>query len=134
MTIKLNSLEKALSSLNRAILRKKDALGDEELRDAVIQRFEYTYELSWRMLKRVLEKEMPTPSEVDKLSFPDLLREGAERGIVKDVSSWLIYREQRNITSHTYNEQKAESVYETALQFYEDAMDLFNELKKKNRD
>lgn len=134
MRIELSSLEKAVSSLDKAILRKKGAPEDEELRDAVIQRFEYTYELCWKMLKRILEKEMATPSDADKLSFPDLLRESAERGIIKDVETWLEYREQRNITSHTYDEKKAESVYQTALNFFHDAHALQNELTKRNRD
>lgn len=134
MKLDFSSLKKALESLNRAILRSQNESDDEELRDAVIQRFEYTYELSWKMLKRQIEQEFPTPSEVDRLSFRDLLREGAERGMITDVEKWMDYREQRNITSHTYDEQKAESVYESALSFYDDAKALLDELERRNSD
>ena len=79
MILDLSSLRKALKSLDHAIERSKKNPRDEEIRDAVIQRFEYTYELSWKMLKRQLESEHPAPVEVDALSFRDLLREAAER-------------------------------------------------------
>lgn len=40
---------------------------DEEVRDAVILRFEYCYEFCWKMLKRQLEQELPNPRNVQKL-------------------------------------------------------------------
>ena len=132
MKLDFSPLQKALNSLNRAIVRSQKAPDDEELRDAVIQRFEYTYELAWKMLKRQLEQEFPTPSDVDRLSFRDLLREGAERGMIADVEKWMDYREQRNITSHTYDEDKAKSVYESALSFYDDAKAVLDELERRN--
>lgn len=122
----------ALASLEKALIRSKKEPDDEEIRDAVIQRFEYTYELSWKMLKRQLEQELATPSDADKMSFKELIREGAERGLVEDVGSWLIYRQQRNITSHTYNEKKALSVYNTAFDFFEDAKKLLTILENRN--
>ncbi|MBI4669727.1 MAG: nucleotidyltransferase substrate binding protein [Elusimicrobia bacterium] len=133
MLLDLSSLKKAVSSLERAIIRSRSAPLDEELRDAVIQRFEYTFELSWKMLKRRLEIEMANPSEADRLAFEDLLREAAQRGLIADVEQWMDYREQRNITSHTYDEQKAGNVYREALQFHADAQSLLGELEKRNR-
>ena len=44
--IDLTSLEKALSNLERAIIRSQREPTDQEVRDSVIQRFEYSYELS----------------------------------------------------------------------------------------
>jgi nucleotidyltransferase substrate binding protein (TIGR01987 family) len=131
MALDLSSLNKAINSMERAVNRSQRTLDDEELRDAVILRFEYTYELCWKMLKRQLEEESPHPSAVDALSFRDLLREGAEKGMIRCVEDWFIYREQRNITAHTYDENKAISVYNTALNFLPDARDLLNELEKR---
>ncbi len=98
----------------------------------MIQRFEYTYELCWKTLKRLLEKEAPTPAEIDKLSFRDLFREGGERGIVRNVEKWMLFSEKRNISSHTYDQEKAEDVYRAALDFYPEAKALFEEIKKRN--
>jgi hypothetical protein len=56
MRLDLSSWKKALNSLERAIARSTASPADEELRDAVIQRFEYCYELSWKMLKAIWSK------------------------------------------------------------------------------
>jgi nucleotidyltransferase substrate binding protein (TIGR01987 family) len=131
MALDLSSLNKVLASLERAMDRSRSAPDDKELRDAVIQRFEYTYDLCWKMLKRQLEQESANPSAVDAFSFRDLMREGAEKGMIRDVEAWLTYRGQRNITFHTYDENKAVSVHSTAFDFLPDAQDLLNELEKR---
>ena len=84
------------------------------------------------MLKRQIEREAPTPEFVDALSYPDLIREGAERHLIDNAKQWLVYRYQRNITSHTYHEDKAHSVYCTALEFYTDSKQLFDTLSVRN--
>jgi nucleotidyltransferase substrate binding protein (TIGR01987 family) len=134
MKLDLSALEMAIASLGKASTRAKGTPGDEELRDAVIQRFEYTYELCWKMVKRRIETDAAVPSDVDAMSFPVLMREAAERGLVLDVMRWLEYREQRNITSHTYNAAKAQSVFETTQPFLEDARALLSELQRRNDD
>lgn len=131
MKLDFSSMKKAIKSLGKAIARTQKEPLDEELRDAVIQRFEYTYELACKMMKRQIEQESPNPSEIDQLSFKDLLRTAAEKGIISDVEAWLIYRDQRNITSHTYDEAEAKSVYKTALNFFKDADDLLSKLEKR---
>lgn len=125
-----SALKKALGSLHKALERSRNEPDDEEVRDAVIQRFEYSYELCWKMLKRRLEQEVANPSGVDALSFKELIREGAERGYVASPKHWFTYRELRNITSHTYDEDKARSVYQSAGEFYDDAISLFKALSK----
>lgn len=133
MQLELASLEKALASLQRAIERTRQAPGDEELRDAVIQRFEYSYELCWKMLKRRLEMDSAIPTAIDALGFKDLIREAAERGLLNDPAAWFEYREQRNITAHTYNRAKAEAVYQTVLQFLPSARALLESLAAGNQ-
>jgi len=133
MLVDLSSFKKALENLDKAISRSILEPQDEIIRDGVIQRFEYTYELSWKMLKRQLEQEMPTPSEIDSLSFKELIREGVERGLVEKAESWFLYREQRNITSHIYDGDKAKSVYQTAVTFMTDAKKLFSAMQKRNK-
>ncbi len=121
-----------IKSLQRALDRALGAPGDEELRDACIQRFEYTFELSWKMLKRQLEQEVPNPSEVDGYSYRHLFRTGAERGMVTDVEAWFDYRERRNITAHTYDEAKAARVFEALPQFSVHAAELLSRLRDRS--
>ena len=132
MTIDFSPLEKAINSLKRALDRATGASGDEELRDACIQRFEYTFELCWKMLKRQLEQELPNPAEVDGYSYRHLFRIGAERGLVEDVEAWFDYRERRNITSHTYDEEKAARVFAALPAFAGHAEELLARLKESS--
>jgi nucleotidyltransferase substrate binding protein (TIGR01987 family) len=134
MALDLSSLEKAVNSLNRALVRAVAAPEDEELRDACIQRFEYTFELSWKTLKRQLEEEVASPAEVDSYSFKQLFRVGGERGLVLDVAAWFNYREKRNLTSHVYDEAKAREVYAVISNFAESAASLLTRLKERNVD
>ena len=134
MSLDLSSWKRALSSLERAIARSTSAPVDDELRDAVIQRFEYCYELSWKMLKRHLEEVVPDPESVDRMSFKELMREAAERGLITAVEAWIEYRYQRNFTSHGYDEEKARAVHKSALSFLVDSKALFEEVERRNAD
>jgi nucleotidyltransferase substrate binding protein (TIGR01987 family) len=134
MKLDLTSWKRALASMERAIRRSTATPADEELRDAVIQRFEYSYELSWKMLKRHLEQVVPDPGSVDQWSFKELMREAAERGLVAAVEPWLEYRHQRNMTAHVYDEEKARRVYESARSFLGDAKALLAEVDRRNVD
>jgi nucleotidyltransferase substrate binding protein (TIGR01987 family) len=134
MPLDLTPLEKALQSLEKALARATAEPADAELRDSCIKRFEYTFELSWKMLKRQLEQEVPNPSEVDTWAYRHLFRVGGERGLVNDVEAWFLYREKRNITSHTYDEDKARDVFSVLPRFAADAADLLRLLKARNVD
>ncbi|MFA5879858.1 MAG: nucleotidyltransferase substrate binding protein [Candidatus Margulisiibacteriota bacterium] len=127
-----SSLNKALNSLKKGYQRAINNRDDEELRDAVIQRFEYTFELSYKMLKRQLELTVAIPEKIDSLSFRELLREGAEKSYIKNVEEWFFYRELRNMTSHTYDEDKAEHVFDNIESFIIAAEDLLNNLTRNH--
>ncbi|MEO5337194.1 MAG: nucleotidyltransferase substrate binding protein [Magnetospirillum sp. WYHS-4] len=128
MTLYLEPLEKALASLDRGLVRFRGAPGDEELRDARIQRFEYSFELCWKLLKRRLEMDLADAGEVDGYSKRRLFWIGGERGLVRDVESWFDYLAKRNLTSHTYNAREAQLVAGILDRFAEDARHLLNRL------
>ena len=94
----------------------------------------YSYELAWRILKRRLQADAPTPAAIDRLGFKDLIRAGASRGYIADPTAWFGYREMRNIASHTYDEQKAREVYRAALAFHADARALLESLASSGAD
>ena len=129
MLLDFSTFEKALSSLQRVLERSSTVPGDEDIRDACIQRFEYTYELAFKMLKRQLGQELPSREELDQLSFKEVIRVGAERGLIVAPERWFDYRDKRNITSHTYDEEKAREVYSVLSDFAADAADLLARLK-----
>lgn len=120
----LTSLVQALAALDRGLARWGASPTDEELRDACIQRFEFTFELCWKMLKRRLQLDLPDAQAVDGMTWRTLIRSGAEQGLIDDVDAWFVYREKRNITSHTYNAEKAAEVAAALPQFARDARSL----------
>ena len=80
------------------------------LRSAVIQSFEFTYELSVRNLRRVLIERAASADSLIDLSFADLLRRAADAGLLSDPIAWRQWRELRNMTSHAYDEAIAQEV------------------------
>lgn len=110
---------KALNQLSKAVQQPKN----EFLRDSVIQRFEFTYELAWKMLKLILESEgliVKTPKET--------LQEALQAGFIENGNAWTNLQKIRNLTTHTYDEKLAEDVYEYICQ---DAVKLFFTLAEK---
>ena len=103
------------------------------MKDACIQRFEYTYELAHKLLKRQLEAMSANPAEIDQMSFPEIIRTGAERGLLANGwDEWRRFRDARNATSHAYNEKKANEVFERIPAFRDEAAVLLSNLKKRN--
>jgi nucleotidyltransferase substrate binding protein (TIGR01987 family) len=108
--IDISSLRQALATLDEALAARATAPGDKFIRDACIQRFEYSYELSHKMLRRYLAESEPA---VHEMSFPRMIRLGYERGLLSESwDVWTIFRDARNATSHAYDEAKANEVLE----------------------
>lgn len=125
-----SSLKKAIGTLAEAVKAAKTRPGDLLVRDATIQRFEYTYELCVKSLRRQLEAMSDSPGEVDALGYRDMIRLGSERGLIKNAAEWFRYREMRNITSHIYDPAKASAVFSVVPQFLRDAKALYAALDK----
>lgn len=127
----ISSLKKALASLEEAVVAYQQQ-ANNFIRDAAIQRFEYTYELSHKMLKRYLEMTEPNSEMIDQMSFPDLIRTASERGLLANGwNIWKDYRHARNATSHTYNEIKAKEVYAVIPGFLAEANHLLSQLNQR---
>lgn len=126
------SLEKAIAQLDAGLSESLSLPDRELLRDGVILRFEYTYELSWKMLKRYLEATLPNPEEVDGMSFQTLIRTGSEQGLLMSGwDNWVRYRKARGTTSHTYDEEKAREVFRIVPEFLREARYLLDRLTEK---
>jgi nucleotidyltransferase substrate binding protein (TIGR01987 family) len=117
-------LSKAISTLASALHDTSTRPSDLLARDGCIQRFEYTYELCVKSLRRQLEELADSPAEIDALGYKDMLRVAVERGLIADVLPWFGFRELRNITSHAYDPDKAARVFDGIPQFLEHAQQL----------
>ena len=92
-------LERAFRRLNEALARPDD---DTLALDASIQRFEFTIELFWKVMKRLLAREgvrTATPRETLERAF--------QAGWLNDEATWLEMLRARNETSHAYDEELA---------------------------
>lgn len=112
------------SALHETAARKDDLLA----RDGCIQRFEYTYELCVKSLRRQLEEMADSPGEIDALGYKDMLRVAVERGLIADAVAWFGFRELRNTTSHAYDPDKAAQVFSGIPGFLAHAQLLLNHL------
>ena len=97
---------------NKAVAKLKEALKEEPgnplLYDGVIQRFEFTYELAWKLMKSYLESEGIADKDSPRRAF----KEAFAAGLITDGQVWIDMIGDRNLTVHTYNEQLAKDMYE----------------------
>lgn len=115
--------EDALKNLKEALAV---AVPSKLERDGTIQRFEYSYELIWKLASRVLKANEVT-AEVPKAVFRELGR----LGWIDNVEHWLKFQLSRSETSHEYGEKLAQKSYELAKVFLPLAEDLLQSLKRK---
>ena len=120
----LTPFEKAIKTLGVALEQPKN----EFTRDATIQRFEYTFELAWKMLKRYLS----LYTEVNESAISNIFRHAAKQGLIDDVSSWFNYCAAWDRTSHEYSKELAEEVYPLCSQFFNEVKVLYDRLTTTN--
>lgn len=126
----LSPLARAIERLNEGWARYQKDVRDTQIRDGLIQRFGFTYEISHKMLKRHLEATSANPAEFDDMSFQDLIRMGNERGLLLGGwPEWRNYRDMRAKTSHTYDEEIALEVVACIPGFQEEATYLHKKLR-----
>ncbi len=98
----LSKLRQAAAVLERQI----SAEPDETHTMASIQAFEFTYELAWKWLRTELEAR-----GVEATSPRDVFRLAGQNKLIESVELWIEFMQQRNTTSHTYQENTAKEVY-----------------------
>lgn len=130
----MSKLETKLSSFYKAIERLKEA--DKEyhkqgisdvIRDGFIQRFEFTYELSWKTTKVFLEG----TGIVDLNSPKSVIKEAYAQKLICDEKNWLLMLNDRNLSSHIYKEDVAIEIAERISGCYIKEFEfLLKELRK----
>lgn len=98
------------ADLLKAVARLSDACAqpsNEFMRDSVIQRFEFCWELAWKTLRLWLEY-----LGVEATNPRDVFREALQNSLIQDGNAWSELQRMRNLTSHTYDEKLAEQVYQ----------------------
>ena len=123
-TVQLENFENATKRLKAAL--EYDPLELDIVMDAVIQRFEFTFEMAWKSVKlaaKAVGYDCKSPKGCLKLAY--------RMGWIKDEERWLELLEARNLTSHTYDQETAMDVYETVKENFQVFGSLLRELKEE---
>lgn len=103
---------KALKKQYQKAVKKLEEILKEEktniVRDSAIKRFEFTFDLSWKLLKTYLEEEKGIFCQSPK----DCFREAFRQGLIDYDEFWLKMTDWRNQAVHTYGEKFANSLYQ----------------------
>lgn len=109
--MEIEKLRERKEVFRKSVLRLKEAL-DEDISnpliyDGVIQRFEFTYELAWKLMKAYLEYEGIADVNSPRAAF----KEAFKAELIFEGDIWIDMIGDRNLAAHTYNEEMAKEIY-----------------------
>ena len=123
------SLRNALARLKEGYARYESDVSDIQIRDGLIQRYEFTYEISHKMLKRHLEMTSANPEAFDAMPFADLIRTGNEQSLLKsDWTAWKVFREMRALANNALEDQAALEIVKVIPIFIEEIQFFIRQL------
>ena len=103
---RLATFQKAMVKLSDVVsLYQQHPLNEYE-RDSLIKRFEFTYEMAWKLMMSY-EKENGVTSI---LGSKDVVRHAYNMTLIENGEAWMDMIDTRNQTSHLYDEQMAADV------------------------
>ena len=115
---RFSNYRKALIKLNQAVELlstqiEREEMIDELLQEGLIQRFEYTHELAWKVMKDYAEYQGYT----DIRGSRDAIRKALEMDLIDD-KRWMDTIEDRNLTVHNYDNEIASEIYDNIMRVY----------------
>jgi len=138
---RFSNYRKALKKLSQAIyiitLNNTNDIDDEDmmleieqvLKEGLIQRFEYTHELAWNVMKDFAEYQGNSTIKGSR----DATREAFKMQLLGDAEIWMDMLKSRNITSHTYIKETAEEIYLKIVNQYYSQFILFEKIMEELR-
>ena len=134
---RFNNFLKAFFKLEEAVLKikveyqinedgtiNKDSFLDDIIKEGLIQRFEYTHELAWNVMKDFLVN----AGNNNVFGSKDATREAFAAGLIINGEVWMDMIKSRNKTSHTYNEETADDIFMKIVhEYYQE----FNQFKNR---
>jgi len=122
----------SVARLQRMVTRFENEPGDLMLRDAILHRFEVTYEFALKVLRQRLKLDLGTSDPVMTASFSELIRLGWAKGLLsEEVAIWRSFRRNRFLAEE---EENAEVVCAEVPRFLAEAKFLLSQLEKRNDD
>jgi len=127
----LENFEKALKRLKEAYLRATNGIMEDDyyfFRDSAIQRFEFTVEIFWKTIKIFLKEK----EGIDCRTPKSCIREFFSAGFLDEELTVLLLEmiDDRNLTSHTYKEEIAESIFSRLSKYIDTLEQIVLNLKE----
>jgi nucleotidyltransferase substrate binding protein (TIGR01987 family) len=125
LNLSFSKLNDALAALGIVIKHPSDP--DRIVIDATIQRFEFSFELFWLLLKEIIKSK-----GVKDINFPrDVLSSAFSHNLISNEDIWLNMLTDRNKTSHTYDKELADIIYINIKSYFPIMQSSFIDLKSK---
>ncbi len=125
---RLDSYHKALNRLAEIVNVMNSRELNEFEADGLVQRFEFTFELAWKLIKSYADFQV-TDKEI--MGSRDAFRWAFDNGLITDCQSWMEMVKRRNDTSHTYDEATATEVVQLVKStYFQLFVDLLNKMEK----
>ncbi len=122
---RFQNFEKALNHLADAM-----QINDPDIiqKAGIIQFFEMSYELAWNTIKDYLEEQGFADVKFPKAA----IKKAFETGLIVNGDAWMQLLADRNLTAHTYDEEKATEVEKLIHNnYYPLLKELYNTFKQK---
>jgi len=130
INLDFTGLVNTINRLGEVLKRYEREKTDDVVRDSVIQRFEFTYSIALKTLRKYFIERAFVIDDVNNLSFNEMIRIASKLNLIKsDLEKWTQYRTMRNLTSHTYDEEIALKVVGIVPDFYEEISFLLTKMK-----
>lgn len=142
---RFSNFRKALKKLSEAVLYIKNEIDEKEveiqsdedikevlgeiIKEGLIQRFEYTYEMAWNVMKDYALYQ----GNSELAGSRDAIRYAFSINLIKDGEMWMDMMKSRIKTSHTYNEETANEIYVKIINEYYDAFKEFEKVMEEKR-
>jgi len=130
--ISVEQLGKAVGRLEESLTAHRAEPENLMVRDSVIKRFEFTFEVAQSLLRKFVIAMSVNEKEREQLTFPRMIRTASQDGVLlRGYDVWIKFREARNRTSHAYNEDQAVAVVEIVPAFLEEVQFLHKRLTEE---
>ncbi|MGN7890070.1 nucleotidyltransferase substrate binding protein [Dyadobacter endophyticus] len=112
---RFENYKKALKKLGEAVKLDAERPLSELERQGIIQAFEYTHELAWKVMQDFFVYQGNTEIRGSR----DATRQAFSTDLISDGDNWMEMIKNRNLASHTYNEEISDEIYTNIIdRFY----------------
>ncbi|MBU1821666.1 MAG: nucleotidyltransferase substrate binding protein [Bacteroidetes bacterium] len=118
-----------MTSKEKEIISEEDEFVFDMLKESLIQRFEYTHELAWNVMKDYAHYQ----GNAGVGGSRDATREAFSLGLIENGKIWMDMIISRNQTSHTYDEETANKIYNKVMEDYYPAFLAFRNVMEAKK-